>query len=264
MPLTSAYAVRGFIAGRARPLSVRGHRARSTDGARKTRGRGRWEGLHRPSDWLYASDLASQDACSLWSSRLPPDSAAAQGGRGDRAVLAKLGAYLGSVGVAQVLQDVQGLLPGVLGGGQVRGGGAGVTEAGQGVGLAEELAEIAQDVQGVLVIRSGLIQAAELVLGVAQAVPDLGLADAVAGVTVHSQGLPAERPGLLWAAEQEVVPADGVEGEGLAGLVGGVPEQAEGLLFVAERIGVTALVLGDPAQGVAGEGLAGAVAELSA
>jgi hypothetical protein len=45
-------------------------------------------------------------------------------------VAAELGADLGSVGVVQVLQDVQGLLPGVLGGGQVRGGGAGVAEAG--------------------------------------------------------------------------------------------------------------------------------------
>ena len=45
-------------------------------------------------------------------------------------VMAELGADLGGVGVVQVLQDVQGLLPGVLGGGQVRGGGAGVAEAG--------------------------------------------------------------------------------------------------------------------------------------
>jgi hypothetical protein len=46
------------------------------------------------------------------------------------AVLAQLGADPGGVGVAQVGQDVQGLLPGILGRGQVRGGGAGVAEAG--------------------------------------------------------------------------------------------------------------------------------------
>jgi hypothetical protein len=47
MPLNSTYAVRGTIAGRARPLCVRGHRAWST--GRKTHGRGWWERLRRPS-----------------------------------------------------------------------------------------------------------------------------------------------------------------------------------------------------------------------
>jgi hypothetical protein len=116
-------------------------------------------------------------------------------------VLAEFGADLGGVGVAQVLQDVQGLPPGVLGGGEVCGGGAGVAEAAQSVGLAEEFAEVAEHAEGMLVARRGVIKAAELVLGIAEAVPGLGLADEVADATVQGEGLLAEVPGLLGAAE---------------------------------------------------------------
>jgi hypothetical protein len=47
----------------------------------------------------------------------------------DLRVRVKFGADLEGVGVVEVLQDVQGLLPGVLGGGHVSGGPAGVAEA---------------------------------------------------------------------------------------------------------------------------------------
>lgn len=47
----------------------------------------------------------------------------------DLGVLVKFGADLEGVGVVEVLQDVEGLLPGVPGGGYVSGGAAGVAEA---------------------------------------------------------------------------------------------------------------------------------------
>jgi hypothetical protein len=73
-PLTSAYALRGSVPGRRRPLCVRAHPAWSTDGGGTTHGRGRWERLRRPSARLCASDLAFQDACSLSSSPSSPGS----------------------------------------------------------------------------------------------------------------------------------------------------------------------------------------------
>ena len=72
-------------------------------------------------------------------------------------VLVEFGADLVGVGVTQVCEDVQGLLPGIPGGSQVSGSGAGVAEAGQGVGLTVELAEVAEDGQGVLVAGRSVI-----------------------------------------------------------------------------------------------------------
>src|SRR5487761_275337 len=43
--ITSAYAVRGAVPGRCRPLCVRAQRAWLTDGGRNSLGRGRWERL---------------------------------------------------------------------------------------------------------------------------------------------------------------------------------------------------------------------------
>lgn len=62
---TSAYALRGVIAGRRRPLCARGHRVpvplKSTDGYGR---RGQERLADRPAR-LLVSDLAFQDDCSL-------------------------------------------------------------------------------------------------------------------------------------------------------------------------------------------------------
>jgi len=85
-------------------------------------------------------------------------------------VLAQPGADPGRVDVTQVIQDAQGLLPGVLGAVLVAGGVADVAKVGEELGFIEAVAEFAHDVDGAKMAVDGFGEVAELMLGVAEAV----------------------------------------------------------------------------------------------
>jgi hypothetical protein len=53
--------------------------------------------------------------------------------------------------VVEVVKDVQGVLPGVAGGGGIAGGVVGVAEVGEGVGFVVAVAEVPDQGEGVLV-----------------------------------------------------------------------------------------------------------------
>jgi hypothetical protein len=95
--------------------------------------------------------------------------------RGGVAVCAgELGADLAGVGVLQVLEDGQRLLPGLPGLGQLAGGVAGVAEVGQDVRFIEKVAGFPEEAERALVAGGGFGEVAQMVLGVPQAVPPGG------------------------------------------------------------------------------------------
>jgi hypothetical protein len=117
------------------------------------------------------------------------------------AELLQLRADSGRVGVVQVVEDGQCLLPGILSPLRIAGCVAGVAEVGEGSGLAVVIAQVPDDIEGVLVMCCRFVQATELMFSVAEAIPGVCLAIAVAEIAVQGQGLLAERPGPLVVAE---------------------------------------------------------------
>src|SRR5215813_3935414 len=83
----------------------------------------------------------------------------------------EFGADLLGVGVVELVEDGQGLLPGVAGGLGVAGGVVGVAEVGEEFGFVVAVAEAPDQVKGVLVADEGLGVVAKVVVGVAEAVP---------------------------------------------------------------------------------------------
>jgi hypothetical protein len=70
-------------------------------------------------------------------------------------------------GVGELVEDGQGLLPGVAGGLRVSGGVVGVAEAGEGVGFVVAVADLPVELDRLLVAGEGLGVLAELVVGIA-------------------------------------------------------------------------------------------------
>jgi hypothetical protein len=164
--------------------------------------------------------------------------------------------------MAQVVEDVQGLLPGDAGLLRIPRSVAGVTEVGEDLGFIKAVAAFLEQVQRPPVASGGLREAADLMLGVAEAVPGQRLAAAVAAFAVQGESPVAERSGSLWVAEQDVAPADRVKGCSLPSLIIDGLEKGQSLFSVAERVPVAGLTLADPVEGLVDAGLAIAVPEL--
>src|SRR5215469_3098855 len=131
----------------------------------------------------------------------------------------ELGADLVGVGVLQVFEDGEGLLPGLPGLGRLAGGVAGVAEVGEGLCFVEAVAGSPVQTEGTLVAGGGFVEVAQMVLGVSQAVPDISLGPAVADFGAQGECLAAEHPSLLVVTEKPVAPADGIERFGRSRLV---------------------------------------------
>ena len=103
--------------------------------------------------------------------------------------LAEFGADLAGVGVtgprakdkdvAEVVEDVQGVLPGGASGGRVADGVVRVTEVAKNAGFVVAVAELVVQGEGPLVTGGGSPVVAEVVVGVAEAVKRISLAAAV-------------------------------------------------------------------------------------
>lgn len=110
----------------------------------------------------------------------------------------EFGADLIGVGVAQVVEDVQGLLPGSPGVLLVTGRITGVAEVGEDLGFVEAVPEFPEKEETALVAVGGVAMVTELVLDVAEAVRGVCLLDAMqANFLIQSEGLLAERAGPL-------------------------------------------------------------------
>jgi hypothetical protein len=112
----------------------------------------------------------------------------------------EFGADLVGGGVAEVVEDGQGLSPGIVGGLGIAGGEAGLAEAGEGVGFLVAVAEILEQVQGMLVTGEGLVVVPEVVVGVAEAVPRVRLPISVVEFLVQGEGLLAVDEGARLVA----------------------------------------------------------------
>src|SRR5215472_12456272 len=104
----------------------------------------------------------------------------------------ELGADPVSVGVLDVLEDGERLLPGLPGLRQIVGGLMGVAEAGEGVRFIEAVAGFPEEAEGALVAGGGFGEVAQMVLGVPQTVPDMPLEPAVVGFGAQGECLAAE------------------------------------------------------------------------
>jgi hypothetical protein len=147
------------------------------------------------------------------------------------------------VGVAEVIKDGQGVLPGVTGGVVVTSGELGIAQAGEGGGLVEPGTAMAVQLQGVLVAEDGLGVLAEVVMDVAETVPGDGLPDVVTQLLELGEGLPAVGESHAVFAEQRVAPAHVVERNGLPPSVIELSVQFQGLLVVLEGFPMAALSL---------------------
>ena len=78
------------------------------------------------------------------------------------------------VGVVDVGENGQGLLPGIPGRSVVAGGVVGIAEAGEAVGFVVAVADVVVQADGVLVAGDGLGVVGEVVVGVGEAVPGGG------------------------------------------------------------------------------------------
>src|SRR3954453_3888765 len=105
-------------------------------------------------------------------SRAPSPGRSVEAGGGGLEVVELVADEVG-VGVGQLVEDVEGLPPGGVGGVGVAGGGGGVAELGEGVGLGVAVAEVAVDVEGVPVARGGVVVVGQAAVNVAEAVPDI-------------------------------------------------------------------------------------------
>jgi hypothetical protein len=127
--------------------------------------------------------------------------------------------------MAEVLEDVQGLFPGLASGAGLSVGVLDFAEADQGPGLVVVVAYLGKQVNGAPVAVGGLPGAAEVVVAVAEAVPGIDLAIAVAELALQVQCLLAVDQAALVITLHGTVPADGVERSGLAGYISGPAEK---------------------------------------
>lgn len=176
---------------------------------------------------------------------------------------AKFGANVVGVGVAEFVEDVEGLLPEAPGCGKVFAGAAGVAEVGEGFGFVIAGAGLSKQVEGVTVAVRGALVAAEVVVGVAEAVPGVCLFGGFPEFLMQSKSLPTAGERLLVAAVLSVGPGDGVEHLSLPLFVPRRMEEVEGLLGVVQRLGEAARFPEGEAQASVGPRLTDGVAELT-
>ena len=105
-----------------------------------------------------------------------------------RGYAGEFGADLGGVGVLEIVEDGQGLLPGLPGLQQLASGTANIAEVGEGIGFSPAVADGLEDAQGALIASSRLAEVAGMEFGVAQAVPDVALQVAGAVVGIEGEG----------------------------------------------------------------------------
>lgn len=155
-------------------------------------------------------------------------------------MIADLGAYLPGAGMAAVVKDGQGLLPGVAGGGRAVRNEVGVAEMNEGGGLEPDLFDALADAESLPVAGDRLTVAAEVMVRVADAVergshyaPQVG----VIGMAEELEGVLAGGQAVLVASEHDMVPADAVECVGLPGVVAGSLVDPERALGPGERLG---------------------------
>lgn len=138
---------------------------------------------------------------------------------------AEPGANLVGPRVAQVVQDVQGLLPGLAGSKRLTASIVAVAKMDEGLDLIKAVALLSGEGKGLLVADDGLGVRPEVVASVAHAVPGIRLTVPVAEFLVQRQGLLAAGQGLLVVTQLGVAPADVVEGRGLPVPVADGPAQ---------------------------------------
>jgi hypothetical protein len=126
-------------------------------------------------------------------------------------------ADLGCIGVLQVLEYDQGLLPDTSRFQRVPCGVVDFAEMGEHLGFLVTVAEVPEDMQGAMMAVGGIGEVAELVLDVAEAVPGVRLAEPVGQLEAQRKSLPAEGLGLLVGTQPAMAPADIVEGRSLHG-----------------------------------------------
>src|SRR6266480_1994269 len=133
---------------------------------------------HGPSRGIGTGKCTSADGFS--SPAWPPSRAA----RPCRLVavieLVQSGADLGGLGVAEVAEGVERMLPGAASRIDVAGGVMGVAEGGERVGFAEAAVELAVQLDRGVVARDGPGMATKMIKRVPKAVPRFGLAEAIA------------------------------------------------------------------------------------
>jgi DNA-binding CsgD family transcriptional regulator/tetratricopeptide (TPR) repeat protein len=165
----------------------------------------------------------------------------ATAGRCRRVALdAEFGADRVAVGVADLVEDPQGLCPCPAGGGGVARAAVHVAEAVEGVGLVVAVRAFPVQVEGPLIAGDGLLVVAKLLVDVAKAVPGRGFPVALSQFAGCGQRLFAVGKGLLVVAEQGVRVADVVEHECLPRVVCRAVK-VEGPHVVAERGSVVLL-----------------------
>jgi hypothetical protein len=97
----------------------------------------------------------------------------------------QLGPEFGGVRVVELVEDRQGVPPGLAGRGGVAAGVLGVTEVGEDLGLVVPIADLPEQDDGALIAVRRQPGVAEVVVGVAEAVPRGRLAAAVAEVLME-------------------------------------------------------------------------------
>src|SRR6266545_4681075 len=159
----------------------------------------------------------------------------------------ELAAHRRGVGVVQLGEDGQRLLPRVAGSAGLLGAVVAVAEVVEDHPLVEPVTDVADHLQGVPVGVDRLRVPAEGVVGVADTVPGGRLPGEVAELLEDREYLfgVGQRPGEV--AEQRVAPADRVERLGLAGALPRDPVQLESAQRVVEPLGVPAAQLHDVA-----------------
>ena len=131
--------------------------------------------------------------------------------------------------MVEVVQDGEGVAPGVPRVLRAAMCLQGVAQVGQGLGLLEPVPELGVEPGGVPEVTDGLGMLAQLVIRVADAVQGGGFALLVTEFAVECEGLPAVRQSRRGVAQVGVTPADVVQGVRLARPVTSTPEKPEGL-----------------------------------
>src|SRR5262249_20618177 len=153
----------------------------------------------------------------------------------------ELGADPGGLGVVEVVQDGERILPCNAGLIRVPGGDLGVADVAEGLGLAPAIPDLLVQAEGTPIAGNRLGLVGEMVVGVAQAVPGRSLRLWVVEALVQVEGPAAVVKRLPVAPEQAVQRCDRAQGDNLARLVTGGGERFQRLLGMAERVGVAAL-----------------------
>jgi hypothetical protein len=170
------------------------------------------------------------------------------------------GADVVGVGVADFVEDVQGLGPGAGGGGLVAGVVVGVAEGGQGVGLVVFVADLPAQLGGALEAGDGLPVAALPVVDEAQAVPGRPLPGKLPVLLQCRERLLAVGHGLGVVAQEGVAVADVVEGDHGQVVVARPAVQVQGPLVVGQHLRVVVAPFGQPGQAAVRAGLGAGVA----